>query len=143
MGKLTLVIVLFCLLKPWPEALAKVVLLMDENFVDCTKGGAKYVDYTGLEYVYVNDTTYYLNGEKILLKLQQLSVLIHIRHHEDAQNCREALESLLLHRKVRTKPVEHRHHRQKNSGLLRCSGRQEGAVVLFHIAAKEQRVSFS
>lgn len=42
---------------------SKVIMLMGDAFEDCSQGGAKYVDYSGLEYDYVNDTTYYLSGE--------------------------------------------------------------------------------
>lgn len=43
---------------------SKIVLLFNEEFEDCSKGGhAKFVDFSGLEYDYVNDTTYFLNGE--------------------------------------------------------------------------------
>lgn len=42
----------------------KIILLMAEHYEDCTKNGpAKYVDLSGLEFEYVNDTTFYLNGE--------------------------------------------------------------------------------
>lgn len=41
----------------------KLIILMNEEFEDCTEGGpAKYIDWSGLEYDYVNDTTYFLNG---------------------------------------------------------------------------------
>lgn len=36
---------------------------MSDTFEDCSEGGAKYADYSGLEYDYVNDTTYYLSGK--------------------------------------------------------------------------------
>lgn len=55
--------VLMCIFGAFIETDAKIVLLMDEEFKDCTKGGAKYVDYTGLEYIYENDTSYFLNGK--------------------------------------------------------------------------------
>lgn len=41
----------------------KVIMLMSDSFEDCSDGGAKYIDYSGLEYDYVNDTTYYLSGK--------------------------------------------------------------------------------
>ena len=41
---------------------AKLVLLMAETFEDCTKGGAKFIDYSGIEFDYVNDTSYVLTG---------------------------------------------------------------------------------
>jgi hypothetical protein len=41
----------------------KSLLLMEEKTLDCTKGGGKFTNWTRVEYVYANDTTYYLNGE--------------------------------------------------------------------------------
>jgi hypothetical protein len=41
----------------------KSLLLMSEKAEDCTKGGGKFGDWSRVEYVYLNDTTYYLNGE--------------------------------------------------------------------------------
>jgi hypothetical protein len=44
---------------------SKLVLLMGENFEDCTEGGAKFFDYSGLEFEYENDTSYYLTGRTL------------------------------------------------------------------------------
>lgn len=42
---------------------SRIIMLMSDTFEDCSEGGAKYADYSGLEYDYVNDTTYYLSGK--------------------------------------------------------------------------------
>jgi hypothetical protein len=39
------------------------MLLMSERYEDCTKGGAKFADFSGIEFEYVNDTQFYLNGK--------------------------------------------------------------------------------
>lgn len=43
---------------------AKVSFFPSENYKDCsTDGTAKYIDYSDLEYEYVNDTAFFLTGE--------------------------------------------------------------------------------
>jgi hypothetical protein len=44
---------------------SKLFLLMSENFEDCTEGGAKFVDFSGIEFEYTNDTHYYLSGKQL------------------------------------------------------------------------------
>lgn len=41
---------------------SKLFLLMAESYEDCTEGGAKFVDFSGVEFEYVNDTLFFLNG---------------------------------------------------------------------------------
>jgi hypothetical protein len=41
---------------------AKVLLLMGEKYEDCTKGGAKILDWSDIEFEYTDDTTYFLKG---------------------------------------------------------------------------------
>lgn len=50
---------------------AKIQVFPDERYIDCSdKGVAKYVDYANLEFEYVNDTDYFLNGKfQILIKI--------------------------------------------------------------------------
>jgi hypothetical protein len=40
---------------------------MGENFEDCTEGGSKFADYTGIEFDYVNDTQYYMTGKSFTI----------------------------------------------------------------------------
>ncbi|KAG5676223.1 hypothetical protein PVAND_006072 [Polypedilum vanderplanki] len=40
----------------------KSLLLMGEKVTDCTKDGAKFGNWSRVQFEYVNDTTYYLNG---------------------------------------------------------------------------------
>lgn len=43
---------------------ARVQVFPDETYIDCSDNGvAKYIDYSGLEFEYVNDTEYFLNGK--------------------------------------------------------------------------------
>lgn len=44
-------------------ATAKNLILMGERTEECTKGGAKFINMSRVEYEYVDDTTYFLNGE--------------------------------------------------------------------------------
>lgn len=54
-------LVLVCVIN---DASSKIFILFNEEFEDCSdRGYAKYIDYSGLSYEYVNDTTYFLNGE--------------------------------------------------------------------------------
>lgn len=41
---------------------AKIIILLSEKFEDCGDPAEKYIDWTGVEYEYVNDTEYYLTG---------------------------------------------------------------------------------
>jgi len=42
---------------------AKIVFLMGEKYEDCSTGGSyKFLDYSGLEYEYENDTAFFLTG---------------------------------------------------------------------------------
>jgi len=42
----------------------KMMILMGESYKDCTKGPIKFLDWTGVEFVYENDTTYFMNGNE-------------------------------------------------------------------------------
>lgn len=42
---------------------AKVILLMAEEYEDCSEGD-KFMDYSELEYEYANDTSFLLNGKQ-------------------------------------------------------------------------------
>ena len=42
---------------------SKVLMLMKEGTEDCSEHGSKYIDWSGIEIEYINDTTYYLEGE--------------------------------------------------------------------------------
>lgn len=44
----------------------KMIVLMGESYKDCTKGPIKFLDWTGVEFVYENDTTYFMNGNETL-----------------------------------------------------------------------------
>lgn len=45
------------------STLARILVFLGENYEDCSTGGKpKYIDYSGLEYEYFNDTEYFLNG---------------------------------------------------------------------------------
>jgi hypothetical protein len=52
-----------------------VILLMSEHFEDCTKGGNQFLDYSKVEFDYVNDTFYYLTGKFNLNKKFSLLLL--------------------------------------------------------------------
>lgn len=41
---------------------SRLILLMDEKYEDCTEGGSKYIDYSGVLFDYINDTNFLLNG---------------------------------------------------------------------------------
>lgn len=43
---------------------SKMMLLIDGAYKDCSKGPIKFLDWSGIEFVYENDTTYFLNGNK-------------------------------------------------------------------------------
>lgn len=97
----------------------KIVMMMSEEFEDCTEGGAKYFDFSGLEYEYVNDTSYFLNGKQNLISLAVKEPTLPInRTTEVFAEFPKPLEMLLLHREVRAALLAPGTLQQKDSRLL-------------------------
>lgn len=48
---------------------SKMLILIDDSYKDCSKGPIKFLDWSGIEFVYENDTTYFLNGNAHILRL--------------------------------------------------------------------------
>jgi hypothetical protein len=63
--KLFFSVLLTYLLLVTPFVNSKLFLLMSEQSEDCTEGGAKFVDFSGIEFEYTNDTHYYLSGKQL------------------------------------------------------------------------------
>ena len=40
----------------------KMMALLGESYKDCSKGPIKFLDWSEVEFVYENDTTYFING---------------------------------------------------------------------------------
>lgn len=56
----------------------RLILLMDDKYEDCTDGGAKYIDYSGVIFDYINDTTFLLNG-KISISWNFYSLIVSLK----------------------------------------------------------------
>ncbi|KAL7040088.1 hypothetical protein ACKWTF_000262 [Chironomus riparius] len=41
----------------------KMMMLLGESYKDCSKGPIKFLDWSEIEFVYENDTTYFINGK--------------------------------------------------------------------------------
>lgn len=42
---------------------AKVIILLSEEFEDCGNAGERFIDWSGLQNEYVNDTKFYMTGK--------------------------------------------------------------------------------
>lgn len=75
---------------------SKILMLMKEEFEDCTKGGSsKFIDWTGIEFDYVNDTTYFLDGTIRESQSSKFEIFF-FRRVEDFEKDYESLASSLL-----------------------------------------------